>query len=206
MFSMMQRHVNRARDIIEALLLLAGTSRHSEVMIEPIQMAEQVERLKERFLTQLSEAGGELVAQEIWPTALGYPLWVEEIWANYISNAIKYGGTPPRVGLGASEEGGQVRFWVQDNGDGLSPEQQACLFTPFTRLHRERAEGHGLGLSIVQRISSRRGGEAGVTSEPGGGSRFWFTLPSHAQAEHKSSAMGHDISGIQLVDGRIVFQ
>jgi len=69
-----------------------------------------------------------------------------------------------------------VRFWVRDNGPGLTPEAQARLFTPFTRLDQVRAEGHGLGLSIVQRIVKKLGGHVGVESEVGRGSVFTFTL------------------------------
>jgi signal transduction histidine kinase len=118
-----------------------------------------------------------------WPEALGYAPWVEEIWVNYLSNALKYGGTPAaslRVELGATaQDDGMVRFWVRDNGPGLSPEEQAQLFTPFTRLDRVRAKGHGLGLSIVRRIVERLGGQAGVESQgvSGRGSVFYFTLP-----------------------------
>ena len=55
-----------------------------------------------------------------WPVVWGYAPWIEEVWANYISNAIKYGGTPPRIELGATPlTNGQVRFWVRDNGPGL---------------------------------------------------------------------------------------
>jgi len=52
------------------------------------------------------------------------------------------------------------------------------LFTPFIRLHKERAEGHGLGLSIVQQIAEKLGGQVGVESEPKQGSLFYFTLPA----------------------------
>ena len=110
---------------------------------------------------------------------------MEEIWANYISNALKYGGKPPRIELGAnllppspaSPSAEMVRFWVRDNGPGLSKEAQAQLFTPFTRLHKDRAEGHGLGLSIVQQVVERLGGQVGVDSQEGRGSQFYFTLP-----------------------------
>jgi signal transduction histidine kinase len=71
-----------------------------------------------------------------------------------------------------------VRFWVRDNGFGLTPEEQERLFTPFERLHQVRAEGHGLGLSIVQRIVEKLGGQVGVESTVGQGSVFFFTLPS----------------------------
>jgi len=73
--------------------------------------------------------------------------------------------------------GFHVRFWVRDNGPGLSKEAQAGLFAEFSRMATSRVEGHGLGLSIVRRIVERLGGEAGVESAPGQGSTFWFTLP-----------------------------
>ena len=65
---------------------------------------------------------------------------------------------------------------MRDNGSGLTPEEQARLFTPFTRLDAVRVEGHGLGLSIVQRIVKKLGGQVGVESQVGLGSLFWFTL------------------------------
>jgi len=68
-------------------------------------------------------------------------------------------------------------FWVRDNGPGLSREAQMALFTPFTRLEQVHAKGYGLGLSIVQRVVERLGGEVGVESELGRGSKFFFTLP-----------------------------
>lgn len=90
---------------------------------------------------------------------------------------MKYGGRPPKLELGADEFDGKVRFWLRDNGPGLTDEQRARLFTPFTRLHQARATGQGLGLSIVRRIMEKLGGEAWVESEPGKGSTFGFTLP-----------------------------
>ena len=99
---------------------------------------------------------------------------------NYLSNALKYGGEEPQIELGATPEAtGMVRFWIRDHGKGLTPEEQAQLFVPFRRLGKKGAEGHGLGLSIVQRIVEKLGGEVGVDSEglPGRGSTFRFTLP-----------------------------
>jgi two-component system sensor histidine kinase/response regulator len=121
---------------------------------------------------------------------VGHGPWIEEVWANYISNALKYGGSPPRIELGADPpppsppsggtegEARMVRFWVRDNGPGLTPEEQARLFTPFTRLEQVRAKGHGLGLSIVRRIVEKLGGQVGVESEVGQSSTFSFTLPA----------------------------
>jgi signal transduction histidine kinase len=68
-------------------------------------------------------------------------------------------------------------FWIKDNGPGLTSEAQSKVFTEFTRLDEVRADGHGLGLSIVRRIVERLGGKVGVESKLGQGSRFYFTLP-----------------------------
>ncbi len=80
---------------------------------------------------------------------------------------------------------GMVRFWVRDNGPGLTPEDQTRLFVPFTRLDQIRVEGHGLGLSIVRRIVEKLGGQVGVESEglPGRGSVFSFTLSSKGEVK-----------------------
>ena len=127
------------------------------------------------------ESQAQLVLPKSWPKALGYGPWIEEVWANYLSNALKYGGQPPEIELGAELMPNQmVRFWVKDNGAGISPADQARLFTPFTQLGPTN-KGHGLGLSIVQRIISKCGGQVGCTSN-GSGSTFWFTLPAASYA------------------------
>ncbi len=169
------RRMNR---IIEALLLLAGIGM-TEVNLGPLDMDKIVEEAIQRLSTMIERQRAEIIRPTSWPTAMGYGPWIEEVWSNYISNGIKYGGDPPQIKLGSSVRGdGMIRFWVRDNGPGLSPESQSKLFVPFTRLDRSRAEGHGLGLSIVQRIVKKLGGQVGVESEVGHGSLFYFTLPS----------------------------
>jgi two-component system sensor histidine kinase/response regulator len=164
--------------IIEALLLLAS-SRHQSVDMTPLNMIEIITNVQQRLAYLIEETQGEIVILTTeWPTPLGYAPWIEEVWANYISNGLKYGGRPPRLELGATPKKNQIRFWVRDNGEGLSPEQQSQLFVPFTRLKKVRGEGHGLGLSIVQRVISRCGGQIGVESQIGQGSTFYFTLPA----------------------------
>ena len=166
----------KMHSIIEELLLLAGV-RKTEVEARPVDMASVVSGALQRLSYMTQEYGPEVILPRQWPVALGYGPWIEEVWANYLSNAMKYGGKPPRLELGADTLDGKVRFRVRDNGPGLTPEQQARLFTPFTRLHQVRATGQGLGLSIVRRIMEKLGGEAWVESEPGKGSTFGFTLP-----------------------------
>ncbi len=169
----------RMNRIIEDLLLLANV-REKIVEMTPMDMSAIVEEAIARLEYLISQNEAEIIKPSTWPTANGYGPWVEELWANYISNGIKYGGIPPRITLGADVlPKGIVRFWVLDNGDGISEDDQKKLFSPFTRLEEERAEGHGLGLSIVKRIIEKLGGTAGVESKglPGEGSKFFFTLP-----------------------------
>jgi signal transduction histidine kinase len=145
---------------------------------KPVDMAPVIEEAQGRLTNLIAEYSAEIHLPETWPTALGHAPWIEEVWTNYLSNAIKYGGTPPQITAGATpQRNGYVRFWVRDNGRGLSAEEQERLFAEFTRLHQVRAEGHGLGLSIVRRIVEKLDGDVGVTSEVGSGSTFWFTLP-----------------------------
>lgn len=178
----------RMNDIVGELLLLAGVRNHT-VEPAPVDMAEVVEGALGRLGPFLSEQGAVLEVAETWPRALGYGPWLEEVWANYVSNAAKYGGAPPRIALGADLEGDTVRFWVQDDGPGLEAEAQAGLFAPFARAHEERADSHGLGLSIVRRIVEKLGGSCGVESAPGQGSRFWFALP-RAEATREAPRRG----------------
>jgi two-component system sensor histidine kinase/response regulator len=169
----------RLNTIVEELLVLAGVGRQS-VKPVPIEMGAVVDETLERVAHLIQKSGAQVSRPTGWPVAYGHAPWVVEIWTNYVSNAVKYGGTPPVVQLAAEPVAGRhsVRFWVQDNGPGLSLEQQTQLFQQFSRVTETRVKGHGLGLSIVRRIAEKLGGSVGVESEPGTGSRFWFELPA----------------------------
>ncbi|MDI1483784.1 ATP-binding sensor histidine kinase [Polyangium sp. y55x31] len=165
-------------DIVNALLLLARVHRGG-AETSTLDMGKVVAQALELVKAQAGARGAAVEVPERFPPAVGYGPWVESVWVNYISNGLKYGGDSPRLTLGARlVEGGKVRYWVEDRGPGITADAQKSLFLPFTRLDPERASGHGLGLSIVQRIVERLGGEVGVESTPGRGSIFFFTLPS----------------------------
>ncbi len=173
----------RMDNIINELLLFSTLSR-GEVEAKPLNMIVIVAQVQERLAHMIDEYQGEIILPHEWPTAVGYAPWVEEIWANYLSNGLRYGGKPPRLELGAVlQKDGMVRFWVQDSGPGIAPEKQARLFTEFTQLSEVRARGHGLGLSITRRIVEKLGGQVGVESVLGQGSRFYFSLP--VMSNHK---------------------
>ena len=193
--------------IVDNLLLLASI-RTTEIATTPLDMHAIVNEAQQRLSPMLAQYQATLNMPTTWPHVMGYAPWVEEIWVNYINNAIKYGGDsdlniPPHVELGfdppsqlpansppgkattcdyeAVSHPGNIRFWVKDNGPGLSAEAQARLFMPFERLHQTNINGHGLGLSIVRRIAQRLCGEVGVESQFGLGSTFYFALPPAPQ-------------------------
>lgn len=172
------KHEHKMQSIVDELLLLSSVRDVEQVTTSPLDMSRIVAAAQENLRELIDTYQVEIDLPAQWPIAVGYAPWVEQVWVNYLSNALKYGGSPPRLKLGADERAaGQIRFWVKDNGRGLTPDEQVRVFQPFERLGRQRMTGHGLGLSIVRRIVEKLGGEVGVESEIGQGSTFYFTLP-----------------------------
>jgi signal transduction histidine kinase len=174
------RSTHKALAIVDELLLLAGVRQDQDVPIMALDMGLVVSEVIDRLHYVIEDHEATVILPDEWPSAQGYGPWVEEVWANYMSNALKYGGHPPVLRLGAQAgPGGMVRFWVEDNGPGVPQEEQSRLFVPFSRLEHVRAQGYGLGLSIVDRIISRLGGRVGFQNAPEGGAVFSFTLPAN---------------------------
>jgi len=173
-------------NIIDELLLLSEV-RKIDIEPQPLDMQAIVIESQKRLTDMIEKYHAEVHTPESWPVALGHAPWIEEVWVNYISNAIKYGGNPPHVELGAtqdtSEGASMIRFWVKDNGKGVLPEDQTLLFRPFKQLKQVRAKGHGLGLSIVRRIVEKLGGQVGLESTVNQGSVFSFTLKETHEIE-----------------------
>ena len=131
----------KMESIINELLLLASV-RSGEVAFSKLDMPEIILNVQARLHNKISESNAQIILPAEWPAALGYAPWVEEVWVNYLNNAIKYGGKPPVLTLGAElQTDGMAKFWVQDNGAGLSQEEQDKLFTPFTRVTNSTSKG-----------------------------------------------------------------
>ena len=158
------------------MLLLAG-ARSRQVTLEMVEMTAVVAEAVHQLQAEIEGKQAIITQPDAFPPALGYAPWIEQVWKNYISNALKYGGEPPELVLGFTKmANGAIRFWVRDNGAGLTPAEQDRLFTEFTRLKGSKAQGHGLGLAIARRIVERLNGRVGVESAPGAGSLFYFDL------------------------------
>jgi PAS domain S-box-containing protein len=176
----MGRNARKMSSIVSELLLLASMDR-ADVVPSSLDMERIVGEVLYRLHYLVEEEHAQINLPDSYPQAIGYAPWVEEIWYNYLSNALKYGGDPPRIDVGGAPlDDGSVRFWVRDNGMGLTQEQQGQLFAPLTRLGQPQVKGQGLGLSIVKRIVTKLGGQVGVESEVGHGSTFSFSLPGPA--------------------------
>jgi PAS domain S-box-containing protein len=126
----------------------------------------------------------ELIVGEAPPCKGDYNL-LRQVFVNLLSNAVKFTRSreQARIEVGSRSVGGEVVYWVRDNGVGFDMRYVDKLFRVFQRLHRvEDYEGTGVGLAIVQRIVARHGGRIWAESALDQGTTFYFTLsgePSH---------------------------
>lgn len=132
------------------------------------------------------------VGSDIPPLLHGDARHLRQVLINLVGNAVKFterGSVEVRVTRPAGETTNpdqvSLRFEVIDTGIGISPEAQKKIFEPFTQADESttrRYGGTGLGTTIAKRLVELMGGEMGLQSSPGQGSRFWFTLDFHAVA------------------------
>ena len=136
------------------------------ILIERLPILNQHRvKVKQLFAADLPLVNAD--AQQLW-----------RVFGNLIDNAVKYNQSGFILTVEAKKEGERVRCTVADNGSGISPQQCARLFEPYTRgVGVSLRQGLGLGLYICRQIVEAHGGEIGVDSELGKGARFWLTLP-----------------------------
>ena len=114
----------------------------------------------------------------------GHALLLERAVDNLLSNAIKFSPEGGDVVLGAQAEAGQAKLSVRDHGPGVPPDELAALFRPFFRgSNAQRADGHGLGLAIVQRVAKVHGGTVHAENAADGGLDVQLLLPLAADVE-----------------------
>ncbi len=184
----MEKAALRMDNMITGLLLLSRVRNISEV-VTAVDMTQAAQAALERFHKQVEERSIHVEITPDMPRALGHDVWIEEAFANLIGNAVKYIGRDnpaPCITVRGLRQGEWIRYEVEDNGLGISEDDQQKLFEMFARFHRDEATGAGLGLSILLRIITRLKGEVGVESVLGAGSTFWFTLPA-AGHNHQNS-------------------
>ncbi|MBW4507760.1 MAG: response regulator [Scytonematopsis contorta HA4267-MV1] len=168
--------------LIQNLLDYSKLSR-TQLQLEPIDLNIVLNQALTQMSEEIREQQAEVRVVNLLPVVLGNSVTTVQILTNLLSNAIKFvaPGIQPKVIISAETNQATFLLWVEDNGIGIKPEYKDKIFGVFERLHGiESYPGTGIGLAMVRKGVERMGGQVGVESKPGGGSRFWveFLAPS----------------------------
>ncbi|GAB6054588.1 hypothetical protein JCM17960_34080 [Magnetospira thiophila] len=174
--------VDGARRMEQLILDLLSYSRinSQKSAAQPIDCQLIIERVRENLRASISEKSATLQVGPL-PTVVGDGAQFLSLFQNLIGNALKYAAPdrPPEITITAEPQGDEWLFRIDDNGIGIEPTYYQRIFVIFQRLHnREQFEGTGIGLTICKKIVENHGSRIWVESEPGVGSRFFFTLPA----------------------------
>jgi PAS domain S-box-containing protein len=190
-------------DILDFSKIESGTITLEEEEIEPRQIVEGVVEL----LAPRGHAKGievvAIVATDTPELIRVDGVRLRQILTNLVGNAVKFtekGGVRVDVRPLTGRERNYLRFEVRDTGVGVPPEKREEIFNEFVQAdssHARRFGGSGLGLAISKRLVAAMAGEIGVESAPGGGSIFWFSVPSIAIRE-SSATEAEQLEGFRI--------
>ncbi|OVE85129.1 PAS domain-containing sensor histidine kinase [Natronolimnobius baerhuensis] len=168
----------RMEAMIEGLLAYSRVETQGK-SFESVSLEAVLEDVLTDLEIQINETGAEITAESL-PTVDGDASQLRQLFQNLLDNAITYSGEEtPQVSIGAQREGDEWVISVSDDGIGIDPDETDRVFEVFQRLHsHEEYSGTGIGLALCKRIVERHGGEIWVSSAPGDGSTFSFTLPA----------------------------
>lgn len=122
---------------------------------------------------QIARSSARVDVPDPWPDVDGVTDWLEFIWWNLLSNALRHGGK--QIAMGWQKQGGGHKFFVRDNGRGVPPERRKKLFQPFQELHQPDG-ANGLGLAMTRRLVELQNGTCGYETD--NGTCFYFVLPA----------------------------
>jgi PAS domain S-box-containing protein len=163
--------------LIDDLLSFSRLGR-SRPASDPIDMAALVHSAFREITTE-DQRGAVAFTVGALPTATGDPTLLRQVWANLLSNALKFtaGAPGPTITVGSRSAGDETIYSVADNGPGFDMRHAGKLFQVFERLHGDDYEGSGIGLAIVRRAVEAHGGRVWAEGELGTGATFFFSLP-----------------------------
>jgi len=167
--------------LIQDLLAHARVSRAS-MPLSKVSLREVVKHALTDIKVDIDEKKAIIDETRMGPAAvLANAPTLHLVMVNLLTNALKFvaPGVQPSVRVFSESRGDRVRLWVEDNGIGIESGDLGKVFGMFERLHPARDyPGTGMGLAITKKAVQRMGGELGVESEVGKGSRFWVELPA----------------------------
>src|SRR5436190_472569 len=166
------------RELIDSLLNFSRLGR-GEVRYEAIDLKTYIEGCLRNLEGEIKSKNANVKVQGRSRVVQADPTLLKIALTNLISNAIKFvpEGVQPQITVSASVKQDLCRIEVNDNGVGISKEDQQRIFMPFVRIYsEEQFPGIGLGLPSVRKAVELMGGRVGVDSKPGSGSRFWIEL------------------------------
>ncbi|MGB7768184.1 MAG: ATP-binding protein [Verrucomicrobiia bacterium] len=178
-----ERNTQRLDLLIQDLLTISALeSGRVKLNLQPVALRPLVEKVLADLKKPAGTKGVNLVNELPDLTVTGDASRLEQVFANLVDNAIKYGRTQGTVTIGGQKaDANKIEVFVQDDGPGIPPESLDRIFERFYRVDKARSReqgGTGLGLSIVKHIVQNHGGEVWAKSEPGKGATFFFTLPA----------------------------
>jgi two-component system phosphate regulon sensor histidine kinase PhoR len=177
-----ERNAQRLDLLIQDLLTISALeSGRVKLNVQPVELRPLADKVFTDLKARAEEKDVKLVNQLNDLVAAADAHRLEQVFANLVDNAIKYGRTQGSVTVGGQKtDAGKIEVFVQDDGPGIPPEALDRVFERFYRVDKARSReqgGTGLGLSIVKHIVQNHGGEVWANSEPGKGATFFFTLP-----------------------------
>lgn len=170
------RGAGRMETIIHDLLGYSRLAR-ADMILTPIALDEAVSEAITHHQTAIQRAGARVEVDSPLPRVMADRVGLFQILSNLLSNALKFtaGGVPPVIHVSAEVGPAFTRLWIADNGIGIPARHQEKIFQLFERLHTaSEYPGTGVGLALVRKAAVRMGGQCGVESSPGTGSRFWI--------------------------------
>lgn len=177
---LLKRAITAAKRMDKLIMDLLAFTRVSRMPInlEPVDVEKLIARIIEER-AELQPPRAEITIEKPLLPVRGNEASLTQCLTNLLDNAVKFvaPGALPRVKIRSERANGHVVLWIEDNGIGIDDEAKQKLFQMFQRFHGNAYSGTGLGLAIVRKAVERMGGEVGVESEPGKGSRFWLRLP-----------------------------
>jgi two-component system phosphate regulon sensor histidine kinase PhoR len=178
------RNTQRLDLLIQDLLTISALeSGRMKLNLQPVELRSLVEKIFTDLHSRAENKDIKLVNDLPEFVAHADAHRLEQVLANLVDNAIKYGRTQGTVSIGGrvGDMPGQLEIFVRDDGPGIPTESLDRVFERFYRVDKARSReqgGTGLGLSIVKHIIHNHGGKVWAKSEPGKGATFFFTLPA----------------------------